>query len=127
MMEPRTTIWRPPDKKMGAREHPAPLRQLAKQSHRNHTCRAGRPPCKWRRVLQALYDGRTLNRFEAARELRDSSLNSTVAALEARGLRIERRDEVIPGYEQAPTRCRRYWLSPVSRDRARELLECTNA
>jgi hypothetical protein len=79
-------------------------------------------PRKWRRVLGALLDGRTLNRFEAARELRDHVLPTTVSQLEQRGLTILRKEETIPG-AFGPVRCARYWLDPASRVRALELLD----
>lgn len=78
-------------------------------------------PRKWQRVLQALVDGKTLNRFEAARELRDWCLNTTVSQLEKRGLTILRKDETVPGHF-GRVHCARYWLDPQSRARARELL-----
>jgi len=80
-------------------------------------------PRKWQRILRALVDGCTLNRFEAARELRDHVLPSTVSELEKRGLRILRKDEVVAG-TFGPVRCCRYWLAMESRGRALELLGC---
>ncbi len=79
-------------------------------------------PRKWQRVLRALVDGATLNRFEAARELRDWCLNTTISQLEGRGVRILRRDETVPG-TFGPVHCCRYHLAPESRERAAELLE----
>ncbi len=81
----------------------------------------GVQPRKWKRVAQAFYDGRRLNRFEAARTLRDWCLPSTVSGLEARGLVILRTDEMVPG-AFGPVRCCRYWLAPGSRALAAELL-----
>ncbi len=78
-------------------------------------------PRKWQRILRALVDGRTLNRFEAARELRDWCLNTTISQLEGRGVQIHRRDETVPG-AFGDVHCCRYWLSPESLQRARELL-----
>jgi hypothetical protein len=78
-------------------------------------------PRKWQRVLRALLDGRTLNRFQAARELRDWCLNTTVSQLEQRGLKIDRRDETVPG-AFGPVHCCRYRLADDSRERARQLL-----
>lgn len=78
-------------------------------------------PRKWQRILRALVDGRTLNRFEAARELRDHVLPSTVSELEKRGLTIHRKDETLPG-AFGPIRCCRYWLAAESRGLALELL-----
>lgn len=85
--------------------------------HRN------KPDPKWKRVLNSLYY-RTLNRWDAV-ELRDWCLHSTVAGLESRGLKIDRWDEVVPG-AYGPVHCKRYRLSPESRERARELLGITN-
>lgn len=78
-------------------------------------------PRKWRRILQALVDGRTLNRFDAYRELRDSCLNTTVSQIERRGVRILRKEETVPGHF-GPVHVRRYWIDPASMEHARELL-----
>jgi hypothetical protein len=91
-------------------------------TERSATSRAVQPPRKWARILRALLDGRRLNRFEAARELRDWCLNTTVSQLERRGLTIQRKDEVVPG-AYGPVHCCRYWLAPESSERARELLQ----
>jgi len=77
-------------------------------------------PRKWWRVLAALYGGQSLNRFQAERTLHDHCLHSTVAELEGKGVRIERQNETVPGAFGA-VHCRRYRLSPESRERAREL------
>ena len=76
---------------------------------------------KWQRVLRALYNGRNLNRFEAARDLRDWCLNTTISQLERRGLTIARREESVPG-AYGDVRCCRYRLADESRARAAELL-----
>ena len=78
-------------------------------------------PRKWVRILKALVDGRTLNRFEATRDLRDWCLNTTISQLEQRGVRILRKDETVPG-AFGPVHCCRYWLAPESIALARELL-----
>jgi hypothetical protein len=78
-------------------------------------------PRKWQRVLHALFDGRSLNRFEAARELRDWCLNTTISQLEQRGVTIRRKDETVSG-TFGPVHCCRYWLDLESRARAAELL-----
>ena len=83
-------------------------------------------PRKWQRVLAAFLDGRSFNRFEAER-IGDHALHSTVSALQARGVVINRRDETVSGFGGAPTRVCRYWLSPDSRQRAAELLGLENA
>lgn len=81
-----------------------------------------KPSLKWKRVLQAFYYGRSLNRFESTRELRDWCLHSTVSVLQGKGVVILRRDELVPGYQGIPTHVCRYWLAPESRQRASELL-----
>lgn len=78
-------------------------------------------PLKWQRILRAFADGKTLNRFEAARELRDWCLNTTVSQLERRGVVILRRDEQVPG-AFGPVRCCRYWLAPQSVGAAKGML-----
>ena len=78
-------------------------------------------PRKRQRVLGWFADGKTLNRFDAYRELRDSCLNTTVSQIERRGVRVLRREETVPG-AFGPVHCCRYWLSPESRDVARALL-----
>lgn len=78
-------------------------------------------PRKWQRVLRAFVDGRSLNRWEAARELRDWCLHSTVSELQGRGVKILRREEKVPG-AFGPVRCCRYWIAPEALQRARELL-----
>ena len=78
-------------------------------------------PRKWQRVLAYLLAGHTLNRFDAARQLRDWCLNTTVSQLEGRGLRIDRKDETVPG-AFGPVHCCRYWLAPGSYELAAELL-----
>jgi hypothetical protein len=80
-------------------------------------------PRKWQRVLRAFAAGRTLNRFEATRELHDWCLHSTVARLEGMDVTIQRKDEIVPGFQGAQTHACPYWLDPGSRDRTRELLD----
>lgn len=83
---------------------------------------ANATPRKWQRVLGAFLAGHSMNRFEAVRELRDWCLHTTVAGLEARGVRIDRQDEHVPG-QFGPVHCKRYRLTdPESRQRAAELL-----
>src|SRR5262245_42639838 len=82
-----------------------------------------RPLLKWKRVLLALHEGETLNRFEAERLLHDHCLHSTVSTIQSKGVTIRRQLEKVPGFMGIPTECCRYWLAPESRQRARELLE----
>lgn len=80
-----------------------------------------RPERKYRRVLRALLGG-SLNRWEATRDpIRDWVLPSTIAELEKRGLRIERKAETVRG-AYGDAHCMRYWVSDESRQRAQDLL-----
>lgn len=79
-------------------------------------------PHKWQRVLRALVAGRSYNRFEAARELSDHCLHSTIATIQAKGIPVARRTEKVPGYLGASTECCRYWLEPSSISAALNLL-----
>jgi hypothetical protein len=78
---------------------------------------------KWARVLRGFLDRgqRGWNRFEAARELRDHVLPTTVSQFEARGITIRRRDETVPGHF-GPVHCCRYWIAPGSIEDAAALL-----
>ncbi len=86
----------------------------------NHT--TTQPPRKWRRVLAAFLTGRSYNRFEAARELHDTALHSTVSRLQSFGLVIDRRMEAVPGYLGTTAHVCRYRLNPASIDAAKALL-----
>lgn len=81
-----------------------------------------KPPQKWKRVLAAMAEGRSFNRFEAECVLNDHCLHSTVSTIQAKGVQIERRDEVVPGYQRIPTHVRRYWLAPENTENALNLL-----
>jgi hypothetical protein len=82
------------------------------------------PTPKIRRVLTALASGQSLNRFQAAMQIRDWCLNSTVSEIESRfGVKVSRRFETVPGFQGAPTRCCRYWLEPAQRETAQRVLE----
>lgn len=71
------------------------------------------PDTKMGRVLAALLDGKSYNRFEAERWLHDHCLNSTVADLQiAFHIKIFREFETVPGYNGNPIRCCRYWIEP---------------
>jgi hypothetical protein len=82
-------------------------------------------PSKWHRVLEAFLTGKSFNRFEAARQLHDHCLHSTVSTIQAKGIPIYRREERIPGFQGIPIRCCRYWLPHSSVQKARELLDGT--
>jgi hypothetical protein len=88
---------------------------------------AGRTPrirrsTKLGRVLHALAQGGSWNRFEAAQHLHDWCLHSTVSALENHGVHVSRQTEAVPGYGGHTTYVTRYWLDPDARKRALELL-----
>ena len=73
-------------------------------------------------VLAELARGRSLNRFEAYRDLHDSVLNSTIPEIEKRGIAVSRREEVVPGFRGSNVRCARYWLEPAEAEKAAVLL-----
>lgn len=81
-----------------------------------------RRPRKWARVLAALAEGRSFNRFEAERALFDHCLHSTVATIQAKGIAVARRDEIVPGFQDIPTHVTRYWLTDDARAQARAIL-----
>lgn len=86
----------------------------------NHT--TTRPPRKWARVLSAFLAGRSFNRFEAERELRDHCLHSTVSRLQRMGIVVDRTSETVPGYMGIKCHVMRYRLSPTSVEAAQALL-----
>ncbi len=71
-----------------------------------------KPPVKWKRVLEALLTGRSWNRYEAAGELSDHCLHSTISTIQKKGVPVSRRTEKLSGYMGVPTDCCRYWLEP---------------
>ena len=81
-----------------------------------------KPISKKKRVLLALIDGRSFNRFEAERNLNDHVLNSTVSDLQHLGIVISRHRETVPGYCGSPTSVCRYWIAIENRDYAERVL-----
>lgn len=81
-----------------------------------------RPDTKLAAVLAELARGRSLNRFEAYRDLHDSVLNSTVCEIERHGIIVARHEEMVPGFRGSKVRCARYWLEPAEREKAAALL-----
>ena len=74
------------------------------------------------RVLKALLN-RSYNRFEAARELHDWALHSTVSTIQKTwGIRVDRQIETVPGYQGEPTRVCRYWISSDQCERTHQIL-----
>lgn len=70
------------------------------------------------RVYTALMEGKSYNRFEAARLLHDTCLHSTVSALEQKhGITINRMYETVRGYQGNPTSVCRYWIDIKERER----------
>jgi len=86
---------------------------------RDHTAKT---PRKWQRVLAAFVRGESLNRFDAERRYHDHCLHSTAATIQSKGIRIERRDETVPGFQKIPTHVCRYWLASDQRQAALNLL-----
>jgi hypothetical protein len=106
--------------------NPAPLAGGKPGSEVKQGQTNGSTPPKWQRVLAALLTGKTYNRFEAARQLHDHCLHSTVSTIQSKGVPIHRREERIPGYQGIETRCCRYWLPQSSFQKAREILAPTS-
>lgn len=76
-------------------------------------------PAKISRVLVYLRHFGSLNRFEAARKVGDTCLNSSIPALEGRhGLTFERQPEKSPNRWGEPTDCMRYSLPASEYERA---------
>lgn len=77
---------------------------------------------KLHNVLGALASGRSLNRFEAERELHDHVLPSTVQKIERYGVRVSRQLETVPGYAGSKVHTVRFWLESDERKKAAALL-----
>ncbi|MCG7863846.1 MAG: hypothetical protein JAZ18_15790 [Candidatus Thiodiazotropha endolucinida] len=77
---------------------------------------------KGARVTLALM-ARSYNRFEAALEISDWCLHSTVSEIQAKGIYVAREWETVPGFQGNPTRCRRYWIPASEHKKAYKLLE----
>jgi hypothetical protein len=80
-----------------------------------------RPDSKEHAVLAAPATGRSYNRFEAARELGDWCIHSTMSSIQKRGVTVARKDEAVPGRTGKPCHVMRYWLTPGERAKARTL------
>ncbi len=78
-------------------------------------------PTKTHRVLRALLR-QSYNRFEAARDLHDWCLHSTVATIQGKGIEVRRQFETVRGYEGQSTNVCRYWVAPDQYEKARKLL-----
>lgn len=98
--------------------------QSGESTEQNNSLNPTPIPKKWQRVLSALLDGRTFNRFESERQLNDHCLHTTVSTLQDMGVTIHRQFETVPGYQGIPTRVCRYWLeqSETNLNRASILL-----
>jgi hypothetical protein len=80
-------------------------------------------PTKIARALVYLRHYGPLNRFEAARLVGDTCLNSTIPALETHyGLSFEHIPEKSPNHWGAPCDCTRYRLPEGSHDQADKVL-----
>ena len=78
-------------------------------------------------ILNALVSGKSLNRFQAARDHFDSCLNSTISTLQSKGISIHRQFEKVScvnGAKKADV-CR-YWLEPDQIEVANKLLGLKN-
>lgn len=72
-------------------------------------------PQKTARVLHFLYEGGSLNRFQAAAMLHDTCLNSTISAIRnGYEVPVNGKSETVQGYKGIATVCNRYWLNSSS-------------
>lgn len=79
-------------------------------------------PTKIARALVYFRHFGDLNRFEAARLVGDTCLNSTIPALERYGLTFEHLPEKSPNHWGEPCDCTRYRLPASQYDRADKVL-----
>lgn len=99
--------------------------QYNSQSKFSTSANFSKPPKKWVRVLAAFVRGEQLHRFSAEARHHDHTLPSTVSELQKKGVRIDRRDECVPGYRGEPAYVTLYWIDPApdNIEKARRLLE----
>jgi hypothetical protein len=86
--------------------------------HGNHTARLSP---KERMVVGWLLEG-PLHRWDAYRR-GDSCLNTTVAQIEAKGIRVARRSITLDTRFLRPVRCNLYWIAADQRNAALSALE----
>ena len=106
-----------------------PIHAEASHSHTDFSTRIApeellrTAPTKIARVLVYLRHFNTLNRFEAARKVGDTCLNSTIPALETNyGLTFEHIPEKSPNNWGKPCDCTRYALPACACERADKVI-----
>lgn len=102
-----------------------PTREEVTLQHHTRSCNRIRPGTKRADVLRAFLDRgeRGLNCFEAANQLHDYVLRSTVSELaREHGLTFTRKWETVPGHNGTKTECVRYWLSACDVEKVRALI-----
>ena len=100
---------------------PRALNKLTKQSKLKPE--TNKPAKKIHRIMGAFARGESLNFIEAQRLYHDRSLHSTVSEIQTDyQIMIARETETISGFMGLPTRCRRYWIEPDQREKARKIL-----
>lgn len=98
-----------------------PKRGGGKVASRNSTTRPG----KMTRILLELYQGKSLNRFQAER-LGDHCLNSTISTFaNSHGITFRRVPERVPTRFGVKATVTRYSLAPSSKARAKTFLVST--
>ena len=85
-----------------------------------------RKNCKLHAVLAHLARGNSMNRFQAEKICHDHCLNSTISDIEKRGITVNRKTEVVPGYQNSRVHCTRYWLESEEITKAAKLLGWQN-
>ena len=81
-----------------------------------------RPGTKLFNVLAELAHGRSLNRFEAERDLHDHVLPSTIQRIERLGIAVMHQPETVPGFAGSRVQTVRYSLEASEREKAAVLL-----
>lgn len=81
-----------------------------------------RPGTKLHKILTELARGRSLNRFEAERELHDHVLPSTIQKIERLGIEVVHQPETVPGFAGSRVQTVRYSLEPAEQEKAAMLL-----
>lgn len=113
------------DKRKGAaRESNAPISNSTDDKCNKYL--VIRKDSKQFKVLQALAEGKSFNRFEADRELHDHCLHSTVSTIQGLGIQVHREREIVPCLGGAKTTdVMRYRLLPPEIKKAERLLGVT--
>lgn len=90
--------------------------------HRPSSAPQIRPGTKLFNILAELARGRSLNRFEAERDLHDHVLPSTIQKIEKLGIVVMHQPETVPGFAGSQVQTVRYSLTRDEQEKAAVLL-----